>query len=158
VLLDHATRLLGALGWTGLAMVEFRVGEAGPVLMEVNGRIWGSLPLAVKSGADFPLGLAALYLGPRLNRAANGTAATPAVGVRSRNLGLEIVWIAMVLRRRRRYPYLHAPARRAGLAAAVRLPLPRDGFDVLSLDDPLPGLADAARAAGHVLRKVGHAA
>ena len=158
VLLDHATRLLGALGWTGLAMVEFRVGEAGPVLMEVNGRIWGSLPLAVKSGADFLLGLAALYLGPRLNRAANGTAATPAVGVRSRNLGLEIVWIAMVLRRRRRYPYLHAPARRAGLAAAVRLPLPRDGFDVLSLDDPLPGLADAARAAGHVLRKVGHAA
>jgi predicted ATP-grasp superfamily ATP-dependent carboligase len=158
VLLDHATRLVDALAWTGLAMVEFRVGEAGPVLMEVNGRIWGSLPLAVKSGADFPGGLAELYLGPRLNGAANGTPATPAVGVRSRNLALELVWIASVLRRRRCYPYLHAPARRAGLAAAVRLPLPRDGFDVLSLDDPLPGLADVARAAGHVLRKVGHAA
>jgi predicted ATP-grasp superfamily ATP-dependent carboligase len=157
-LLGHATCLLGALGWTGLAMVEFRVGPDGPLLMEVNGRIWGSLPLAVKSGVDFPLGLASLYLGPRMNGARSAAMSAPAVGVRSRNLGLELVWIASVLRRRRRYPFLAAPARRAGLAAALRLPLPRDGFDVLSVDDPLPGLADAARAAGRALHKVGHAA
>jgi predicted ATP-grasp superfamily ATP-dependent carboligase len=157
-LLGHATRLLGALDWTGLAMVEFRVGPTGPLLMEVNGRIWGSLPLAVKSGVDFPFGLASLHLGSRLNGARATTPSAPTVGVRSRNLGLELVWIASVLRRQRRYPFLAAPARRAGVAAALRLPLPRDGFDVLSVEDPLPGLVDAARAAGRALHKVGHAA
>ncbi len=155
-MLGHAQRLLGALRWTGLAMVEFRVGPRGPVLMEVNGRIWGSLPLAVRSGADFPLGLAALYLGPRLNGAAGGPQ-LPAAGVRSRNLGLELIWIASVLGTRRRYPYLPAPRRREGLAAALRLALPGDGFDVLSRDDPAPGIADAARSVAHLLGKVRHA-
>jgi predicted ATP-grasp superfamily ATP-dependent carboligase len=150
----HAERLLGALRWTGLAMVEFRLGPGGPVLMEVNGRIWGSLPLAIKSGVDFPRALAELYLGGQ----PGATSAVPAVGVRSRNLGLELVWIASVLRRRRRYPFLAAPRRRDGLVAALRLPLPRDGFDVLCRDDPRPGVADALQAAGRVLRKVGHAA
>ncbi|MGZ6708642.1 MAG: carboxylate--amine ligase [Solirubrobacteraceae bacterium] len=156
-MLDHAQRLLGALDWTGLAMVEFRVGASGPVLMEVNGRIWGSLPLAVRSGADFPLGLAQLYLGSRLNGAAGGPASVPAPGVRSRNLSLELVWIASVLGSRRRYPYLDAPRRRDGLTAALRLALPGDGFDVLSRDDPAPGISDAARAVGHLLRKVRNA-
>src|SRR5262249_30616411 len=45
-----------AMEWDGVAMVEFRYdpvsGDA--VLMEVNGRFWGSLPLAVHSGVNFP--------------------------------------------------------------------------------------------------------
>jgi protein-tyrosine-phosphatase/predicted ATP-grasp superfamily ATP-dependent carboligase len=56
-LLDYATQLLRALDWDGLAMVEFRhdaaTGETA--LMEVNGRIWGSLPLNTAAGVDFPL-------------------------------------------------------------------------------------------------------
>ena len=56
-LLDYATRLLRALEWDGLAMVEFRhdaaTGETA--LMEVNGRLWGSLPLNTAAGVDFPL-------------------------------------------------------------------------------------------------------
>jgi predicted ATP-grasp superfamily ATP-dependent carboligase len=157
-LLDHATRLMGALRWTGLAMVEFRVGPSGPVLMEVNGRIWGSLPLAVRSGADFPLAQAALYLGPRLNGAGAPAHGEPAVGVRSRNLGLELVWIASVLRRHRRYPFLDAPRRRDGLRAALRIALPGDGYDVLCRDDPAPGIADALSAGRRLLRKAAHGA
>ena len=56
-LLGYATRLLRALEWDGLAMVEFRhdaaTGETA--LMEVNGRLWGSLPLNTAAGVDFPL-------------------------------------------------------------------------------------------------------
>jgi len=56
-LFQAAIRLLRALGWEGLAMVEFRIdpdsGKA--VLMEVNGRYWGSLGLAVRAGINFPL-------------------------------------------------------------------------------------------------------
>ena len=115
VLLDHSLRLLRELRWTGLAMVEFRVGPAGPVLMEINGRVWGSLPLAVKSGVDFPAKLVQLYLGAEAfgtAGAVNGGA--PRIGVRSRNIGLELVWIASVLRKDRRYPFLPAPSRAEG--------------------------------------------
>ena len=40
----------------GVAMFEFRVdrGSGRHVLLEVNPRFWGSLPLAVAAGADFP--------------------------------------------------------------------------------------------------------
>jgi predicted ATP-grasp superfamily ATP-dependent carboligase len=157
VLLGQATRLLHELRWTGLAMVEFRVGGDGPVLMEVNGRIWGSLPLAAKSGVDFPLGLASIYLGARVPGGGPSSATAQELGVRSRDLGRELVWIASVLRRWRRYPFLEAPPRRAALTAALRLPLPQDGFDVFSRDDPSPALADAVHAIRRTICKAGHA-
>jgi predicted ATP-grasp superfamily ATP-dependent carboligase len=157
VLLGQAARLLRELRWTGLAMVEFRVGRDGPMLMEVNGRIWGSLPLAAKSGVDFPLGLASLYLGSRIPGGGPPSATAQELGVRSRDLGRELVWIASVLRRRRRYPFLEAPPRRAALAAALRLPLPGDGFDLFTCDDPSPAVADAVHAIRRTIGKASHA-
>lgn len=50
-----AARLLLGAAWSGLAMIEYRVTADGtPYLMEVNGRPWGSLQLAVDCGVDFP--------------------------------------------------------------------------------------------------------
>jgi len=150
-LLDHAVRLLRAMAWTGLAMVEFKVSGSEAHLLEVNGRIWGSLPLAVKSGMDFPGRYVELLLsGPP---AGEGIATAYRVGVRSRNLRLELVWIASVLRGERRYPYLPAPSRRDGLAALAGLAIPSSEHDVLSLADPVPGLVDAVAAIQHVLFK-----
>jgi len=52
---EPSMRLLAAMGWHGPAMVEFRDdGEGEPCLMEVNGRFWSSLALAVAAGVDFP--------------------------------------------------------------------------------------------------------
>lgn len=52
---ERSIALLNAIGWEGCAMVEYRLddrsGEAA--LMEVNGRFWGSFPLAVQAGAGF---------------------------------------------------------------------------------------------------------
>ncbi len=47
--------LLVQLGWEGPAMVEYRYDEEGQkaILMEINGRFWGSLPLAYHSNAPF---------------------------------------------------------------------------------------------------------
>lgn len=48
-------RLLSRVGWEGPAMVEYRVTPDGrPYLMEVNGRLWGSVQLAIDCGIDFP--------------------------------------------------------------------------------------------------------
>ena len=55
-LLDQSIRLLNGLSWQGVAMVEFKVDstKARWWLMEVNGRYWGSLPLALNAGVPFP--------------------------------------------------------------------------------------------------------
>ncbi len=51
-----ARDLLAELDWHGLACIEYmrdaRTGEY--VLTEINPRLWQSLPLAVRAGADFP--------------------------------------------------------------------------------------------------------
>jgi predicted ATP-grasp superfamily ATP-dependent carboligase len=55
VLRDAASRLLAELSWHGPAMLEFiDDGAGGRWLMEVNGRFWGSLALAIAAGVDFP--------------------------------------------------------------------------------------------------------
>ena len=55
-LVESSLALLRTLQWEGVAMVEFKVnpatGEA--VLMEVNGRYWGTLSLPISAGIDFP--------------------------------------------------------------------------------------------------------
>ncbi len=57
---EPAERLLADLKWHGPAMVEFKDDEINPpCLMEINGRFWGSLQLAIDSGVNFPL----LWLG-----------------------------------------------------------------------------------------------
>ena len=54
---DVGRKLLDALEWTGPAMVEFKYDYNSQrlVLLEINPRYWGSLPLARKSGLNFPL-------------------------------------------------------------------------------------------------------
>lgn len=53
---DAAVRLLDEIGWQGVAMVEFKrdTRDGQPKLMEINGRFWGSLQLAIDAGVDFP--------------------------------------------------------------------------------------------------------
>jgi len=52
---DSSQRLLSAVRWQGAAMIEFRIGRDGTAyLMEVNGRLWGSVQLAIDCGVDFP--------------------------------------------------------------------------------------------------------
>lgn len=46
---QHAVRLLQALGFTGIAMVEFKGGR----VLEINPRIWGSFPLTEVCGSRF---------------------------------------------------------------------------------------------------------
>jgi predicted ATP-grasp superfamily ATP-dependent carboligase len=67
-LLDRSRRLLDRFDWTGPAMVEYKMDTRTgiPYLMEVNGRFWGSLQLAIDAGVDFPaLLLAAVRGEPR---------------------------------------------------------------------------------------------
>src|SRR5678815_1154177 len=57
--------LLSALDWNGTAMVEYKQDRVTGqrYLMEINGRFWGSLQLAIDAGVDFPALLVAAALG-----------------------------------------------------------------------------------------------
>lgn len=150
----HSVALLGALGWTGAAMAEFKVGPDGPALMELNGRLWGSLPLAVRAGCDIPGHLLAVHLGERPEGAAPDVGY--AVGVRARNLDLELVWIGSVLARGRRSSPLVDLTRRDGVSAVVDLLRPGQGDDLLAADDRRPLAVGVRHALGHAARKAVH--
>ena len=49
-------KLLKALNWYGVAMVEFKIDPRTnePKLMEVNPRFWGSVALSIYAGIDLP--------------------------------------------------------------------------------------------------------
>ena len=53
---EHSVQLLKAMAWHGVAMVEFRRDsrDGTAKMIEVNGRFWFSLSLAVCAGVDFP--------------------------------------------------------------------------------------------------------
>ena len=56
---ERSRALLRRLRWTGVAMVEYRYDPAtrSYAFMEINGRFWGSLPLAEACGVPFASGL-----------------------------------------------------------------------------------------------------
>ena len=64
-LVEWSLALLRRLSWRGVAMVEWKADprDGKPKLMEINGRFWGSLELAVRAGVDFPLIYARLASG-----------------------------------------------------------------------------------------------
>jgi len=155
-LYDASARLVEALRWTGLIMIEFKLG-ARPLLMEINGRAWGSLPLAVRCGVDLPRMLAELYLHGPEHAASPADDTAPGsyrVGIRSFNLELIWPWILQVLRGRHRLSYLPAPRRRDVLPVLLGLVDVRQGSDIVALEDPLPGLAQMPRIVNKLLRKV----
>jgi len=80
-LVAAGTTLLARLGWQGVAMIECKrdLATGRFVFMEVNGRLWGSLQLAIDAGVDFPALLAGCAFGSPVVPAAGYR-----VGVRSR--------------------------------------------------------------------------
>lgn len=153
MLYEYSLRMLDALEWTGLALVEFKTGADGPKLMEVNGRVWGSLPLAVMSGVDFPALLAKLHLCGGASSLAKPQLDYK-VGVRARNLALDLTWILTTLSTKRKYPFLRTPSLRDGLLGIIGLFHPRCHLDVQSLDDPGPGIVELPEIARRLWRKV----
>ncbi len=96
---DYAVKLLSALSWEGVAMVEFKGNpETGFYLMEINPRFWGSSALAPNSGCNIPL---ALYRAARGDEAAPYTGFKPnyKVGHRMRFLLQDLLAFPAYLRR-----------------------------------------------------------
>lgn len=147
-LFEASERLLEHFGWKGVAMVEYRVesGSGTPYLMEVNGRLWGSLQLAVDAGVDFPRLLVALCLGQDVEPVTNYRK-----GVRCRwewgEVDHLIQRVKGWVRTRGGAPVADGGA---GLASLLLPWRPGDRYEVFRLRDPAP----FARETGQWFRRL----
>jgi predicted ATP-grasp superfamily ATP-dependent carboligase len=138
-LASYAAQLLGPLNWHGVAMLEFkqdhRTGDF--YLMEVNGRFWGSLQLAVDAGLDFPFYTYQLALGQPLD-----IPAAYKTGIRSRWLLGDLDHLLARLTKSDRDLQLPdgAPSKLRTIAAFLNFAAPGLHYEVLTLSDPRPGL------------------
>jgi predicted ATP-grasp superfamily ATP-dependent carboligase len=60
---SNITRLLAEIGWSGIFQAQFLRGADRRFLIDFNPRVYGSLALAVRAGANLPAVWAALVLG-----------------------------------------------------------------------------------------------
>lgn len=129
--------ILRALKWHGVAMVEFRVRPDGtPVFMEVNGRFWNSLALAIYAGVDFPALLARMVESGDVSTHSNYTN-----NLRCRWLLGDFRHLLEVWRGAPKgYPGVY-PNRFRTLWQFMR-PVPGTFHDNFTVDDPLPELGD----------------
>ncbi|HKE82991.1 MAG TPA: ATP-grasp domain-containing protein [Vicinamibacterales bacterium] len=153
---EQATRLLEPLGWHGVAMLEYKRDHrtGTPVLMEVNGRFWGSLQLAIDAGVDFPFMSCELALGRRVSLPASYR-----VGHRTR------WWIGdldhLLLRLLERDgAVVGGSSKLRAVLEFVRSSAPGIRNEIMRLDDPMPACrelwhyaCDLSRAAGRRLRR-----
>jgi predicted ATP-grasp superfamily ATP-dependent carboligase len=142
---DLSRALLKQFRWQGVAMVEFKqdaeTGES--YLMEINGRFWGSLQLAIDAGVDFPRMLAASALGDGMPMLQSYQ-----VGVRSRWWWGQVDHILARVRRRKE----SVPLARGTITLAQACfdllcgPFRRDDREeVFRWDDPMPFVSETRR-------------
>jgi protein-tyrosine-phosphatase len=152
VLLAASRKLIKALDWHGVAMAEFKWNPATGEywLMEINGRFWGSLPLACAAGADFPAKLFDLLVLNRLPADSNYRE-----HVYCRKLSADLYWYEQVLRRSGDPRLVSYPSRRQLLFDILFLLHPtRHFFDVQQWRDPLPGVMDLVALFKHYLKRI----
>ncbi|MBL4584175.1 MAG: ATP-grasp domain-containing protein [Pseudomonadales bacterium] len=140
-LLEASRKLIKALGWHGVAMVEFKWNpeDASFSIMEINGRFWGSLPLAVAAKADFPAMLFELLVEGSVKPR------PPAkTDVYCRVLSRDIQWYEHVLRRDAPEGLFQYPSRHVLIKDILRMFSFKHSFDVQKIRDPIPGLVDIA--------------
>lgn len=142
-------RMIEALGYTGVAMFEFRVDDrqGRAALLEINPRFWGSLPLTVQAGADMPSYLFDMWCTGRTEFPQEYR-----TGIRSRDLLNDVRWMWRTVRR----PPSDDVGGSAGwdvnrigrsqLARHVaRMVTFRDRTDTFSFDDVRPARREAGR-------------
>lgn len=136
-LLQRSVELLGDFNWQGVAMVEYKLQQSTgvPYVMEINGRLWGSLQLAIDSGVDFP----SLLVDCALTK--------PQTPVLSYSVGTRTWWEwgdvdHLLARLRKSRNALSLPPGTPGRLRALMdfLSAFRSGIhsEVMRLDDPLP--------------------
>jgi len=147
-LVQACEALLAALDYTGIAMFEFKRNASGSwILLEVNARPWGSMPLPVALGVDFP------YRWYRLLVAGEETPAVPyRAGVYGRNLIPDLHNTLIEAQTQQLSSIATAWVMMGRMAGLLRSLSGKEVNDLFVSDDPRPGLLEL-RDVVHALRR-----
>lgn len=150
-LLDATTRLAAAIRYHGVGMFEYKVDlRTGQwYLIEINGRFWGSLPLAVAAGADFPL-----YLYQMLIEGRREFPRGFRTDLYCRNLIADIEWFRDNLSADKQDPTLATRTTGQVLGELKQILLLRERSDTFCRDDLAPGFQELAIWVGDLWRRV----
>jgi predicted ATP-grasp superfamily ATP-dependent carboligase len=143
-LISRSRTLLDRCGWDrGVAMVEYKIDAVTgtPYLMEINGRFWGSLQLAVDAGVDFPALLVTLATGGHPK-----PVEVYRIGIRSRWWWGDVDHLLARFRRSddERALAPGSPSRIRALLDFLTLWRPGDRNEVLRVSDPMPFFRETA--------------
>lgn len=135
-LFQAAEKLMKALRYTGVAMLEFKINpETGKwVFIEINARFWGSLPLAVASGMDFPWYLYQLLVYGRRDFNQNYKKR-----LFCRNIVMDLEWFRNNLLADRSSPDLNTLPIWKVAMELINIFTFKERSDTFVSDDPLPG-------------------
>jgi len=148
----HTTALLGAIGWHGVAMVEYKYDPWTDeyLLMEINGRFQASTALTLDAGLNLPHLVAALYAGAPLPEVSAYRIGTEERWLRGDILALVGAWRAPTTP--------HLPGHRSPLDRwsatwnFLRDFRPGMYYDEFKREDWRPGLVELREMAGEMLR------
>lgn len=135
---EYASRLLEAMNWHGIAEIEFKVDLRDSTfrLMEINGRFWGSLEVAIASGVDFPYLLYCLAVDGDVQPTFNYK-----VGIKRRWLGGDIKHLFTLLKNPSKSSGIQYPNKLQALGNFLKVYERNMTYDSFSLDDILPFFA-----------------
>lgn len=138
-LFDASKAIVNELKYTGVGMVEFKFNfeTSRWVFIEINGRFWGSLPLAIAAGVDFPKYLYEMWVDGK-----HDFPTTYRAGLYCRNLSSDQRWMRSNLTADKHDPLLATRPLRSVVGEGWNLLTLRERFDTWTWDDPVPGLVD----------------
>ncbi|MBV9084374.1 MAG: ATP-grasp domain-containing protein [Acidobacteriaceae bacterium] len=146
-LLEATCKLMKAVSYTGVCMVEFRYNPESRrwVLIETNGRFWGSLPLAIASGVDFPR-----YLYEMMKYGKTEFDGAYRLNLYCRNWRMDLGWLRSNLRADKADPTLMSLPLHRVMAEVRNVFLLRERSDTFTLDDPGPAMEELAGLFGRL--------
>jgi len=133
-LMNAAIKILREIKWHGVAMVEFKQKGEDYWLMEINGRFWGSLPLAISVGVDFPVEL--------INMLSNDKYEVPRkdykLNIYSRKVSSDLVWFKANLKADKKDLFLMTRGVMSSFFELFRVFTGKETWDNASWRDPRP--------------------
>ena len=151
-LVEQSRRLLEALEWNGVAMVEWRKSNEDVYhFIEINPRLWGSLPLTIAAGIDIPRGLLSLAENQPLPLAPKWR-----VGISARNLTADLHWCFANARADHTDPLLLTEPVLKSLLGWLRPMSGGEVWDGWSLSDPKVAWAELYAVIHHMAARPVH--
>jgi len=140
-LFEASKKLMNSLDYTGVGMIEFKFNDSTGqwALLEINGRFWGSLSLALMAEADFPF-----YLYQLLVKNIKVFKQKYNDNIYCRDFSKDLNWNMINFKADKSDPTLSTIQISSLITEIKNVLLGRERIDSFTLDDPKPGIAEFA--------------